>query len=165
MNYIQKLSVLAFAFICFVASSATAQVGHINSQVVFADMATTKSAQSQLESESKRLSEELGNREKALQQKIEGAKQRAVNMTANEIKALEAEVQKEAVSIDNDSKKYQMDLINKEQELLKPAVDKFQGAIEAVAKENGYKFILDSSVLLYSEPSSDVTSKVKAKLN
>jgi len=165
MNYIQKLSVLVFAFICFAAISATAQIGHINSQLVFAEMSTTKSAQSQLESESKRLSDELASREKALQQKIEAARKRAAGMTANELKALEEEVQKEAVAIDTDSKKYQLDLINKEQELLKPAVDKFQGAIESVAKENGYKFILDSSVLLYSESSSDVTSKVKAKLN
>ena len=140
MNYIQKLSVLAFAFICFAANSATAQVGHINSQLVFAEMSMTKSAQSQLEAESKRLSEELANREKALQQKIEAARGRAASMTANEIKALEAEVQKEVAGIDTDSKKYQLDLINKEQELLQPAVDKFQGAIESVAKENGYKF-------------------------
>lgn len=60
----------------------------------------------------------------------------------------------------------QSDLQKKNDELSKPIYEKANKAIAAVAKENGYKYILDSSVgtVLYSEPSDDVITLVMKKL-
>ena len=165
MNYIQKLSVLTFSILCLAAVGATAQIGHINSQVVFAEMSAAKTAQSQLEAHSKQLNDNLVAQETKLQQKIEDGRKRAANMTANEIKALETEIQNEAVAIDKTRQEYQQKVFEKENELMQPLINKFQSSIESVAKENGYKFILDSSALLYADDANDVTTKVKAKLN
>ncbi len=55
----------------------------------------------------------------------------------------------------------------KRQELLMPIIDKMNNAIEAVAKENGYVLIFDTSVfnaILFADASEDVLGKVKAKL-
>lgn len=165
MNYIQKLGVLTFAVLCFAAVGATAQIGHINSQVVFADMPATQSAKSQLEAHSKQLGEDLTAKETKLQQKVESARKTAGDMTANQIKTLETEIQNEAMAIDKTRQEYQQKVYEKENELMKPLVDKFQSSIESVAKANGYKFILDSSALLYADPNADITTKVKSKLN
>ncbi len=61
----------------------------------------------------------------------------------------------------------QQDYQKKYVELSKPIQDKAKKAIDAVAKENGYKYILDTStgLVLYSEPSDDVLMLVKKKLD
>ena len=59
----------------------------------------------------------------------------------------------------------QDDLEQKQFELVKPFQDKIQQAINDVAKENGYVYIFDTQVLLYSEGGVDVTPLVRKKLN
>ena len=46
-------------------------------------------------------------------------------------------------------------------------MEKAKKAIEAVAKENGYKYVLDTSAgnVLYSEASEDILLAVKKKLD
>ena len=61
----------------------------------------------------------------------------------------------------------QEDLQSKQEELLKPLIDKAKAAIAEVAKENGYTYVFDTSVgaLLYFELSDDIIELVKKKLN
>jgi outer membrane protein len=58
------------------------------------------------------------------------------------------------------------DLQQKEVELTSPIIEKARNAVEAVAKENGYSYIFNSTegLLLYAQPSDDVMDMVKAKL-
>ncbi len=55
----------------------------------------------------------------------------------------------------------------KEQELLTPLINKAREAINEVAKENGYKYIFDSSlgVILFTDDTDDILPLVKKKLN
>ena len=57
---------------------------------------------------------------------------------------------------------------NKQQTIFQPIFDKAQEAIKTVAKENGFKYILDVSqgYILYfpEEESYDILSLVKTKL-
>jgi outer membrane protein len=57
----------------------------------------------------------------------------------------------------------------KQAELTAPILEKAKKGIEAVAKEGGYKYVLDTSVqstsVLYSEPSDDILMAVKKKLD
>jgi outer membrane protein len=66
-------------------------------------------------------------------------------------------------------RKAEMDFKMKQSELTLPIMEKAKKGIEAVAKENGYKYILDTSKdrtsVLYSEPSDDVLMVVKKKLD
>jgi len=54
----------------------------------------------------------------------------------------------------------------KEAELLQPLLEKLNGAITDVAKENGMQFIFDqgTQMILFAEASTDVTNMVKTKL-
>lgn len=60
----------------------------------------------------------------------------------------------------------QQDYQKKYTELSKPIYDKAKKAIDAVAKEGGYKYVLDTSsgIVLYSEPGDDILLAVKKKL-
>jgi outer membrane protein len=61
----------------------------------------------------------------------------------------------------------QQDYQKKYMELSKPIQDKAKKAIDAVAKEGGYKYVLDTStgIVLYYEPSDDILMTVKKKLD
>ncbi len=60
------------------------------------------------------------------------------------------------------------DYQRKQAELTAPIISKAKKGIEAVAKEGGYKYVLDVSLqstsVLYSEPSDDVLASVRKKL-
>lgn len=58
----------------------------------------------------------------------------------------------------------QQQLQQKQQELLKPIHDKALETIKAVAKENGYGYIIDASALIVSVPADDILPLVKKKL-
>jgi outer membrane protein len=60
----------------------------------------------------------------------------------------------------------QQDLTTYENDLLQPLIEKARKAIDEVAKENGYTYILNTTqgMVLYAEPSEDILSKVKTKL-
>lgn len=60
----------------------------------------------------------------------------------------------------------QQDLQKKNDDLSKPVYDKAKKAIDQVAKENSYKYVLDTSsgIVLYSEPSDDIMALVVKKL-
>jgi outer membrane protein len=53
----------------------------------------------------------------------------------------------------------------KQQELLEPIYRKVDGAIQAVAKENGYTFVFNSEALLVMPPADDLLPLVAKKLN
>jgi len=63
----------------------------------------------------------------------------------------------------------QQDYQKKYAELTAPIMDKAKKGIEAVAKEGGYKYVMDTSIentsVLYSEPSDDILVSVKKKLD
>lgn len=61
----------------------------------------------------------------------------------------------------------QQDYQKKYMELSKPIQDKAKKAIDAVAKEGGYKYVLDTStgLVLYYEPSDDILMSVKKKMD
>jgi outer membrane protein len=68
--------------------------------------------------------------------------------------------------IDAFQQKAQVDLQAKQEELLKPVIDKARGAIKEVAKENKYTYVLNSieDVILFTEPTDDLMPLVKKKL-
>ncbi len=170
MNYkslITKWGVLVFALICFAASDITAQkIGHMNSGVVFAEMPKTKAAKSQLENYTKQLESDFKSREEQLAKKIESAEKKYTSgeMTQNELQNVQAEIQKQGAELEKTRQQMMQKLVEREENLMEPLVTSLNEAIEAVAKENGYNFIIDSSALLYAEDAEDVTALVKAKL-
>jgi outer membrane protein len=60
----------------------------------------------------------------------------------------------------------QTDYQKKTAELSKPVYDKAKQAIDVVAKENGFKYALDTStgIVLYGDPADDIMALVIKKL-
>ncbi len=150
-------------------TTASAQkVGHINSIEVLSSMDEWKAAQKNWETYAKQLQTSLENQEKSLISDYEAFVKRVESggVTPAEQQKKGAEFQQRQLDLEKAQMKAQQDIVKREGELTNPIRDKVLNAIEAVAKENSFLYIFDTSVgaILYAADSEDVSSKVRAKL-
>ncbi|GAB4137286.1 MAG: hypothetical protein Fur0041_11990 [Bacteroidia bacterium] len=63
----------------------------------------------------------------------------------------------------------QQDFANKQKQLVEPIYNDINKAVKEIAKEKGYKYVLDSSkaagVVLYADPTDDIFELLRVKLN
>lgn len=165
MKNILKLF-LAALFVAFsVQSMAQSKIGHINFDELVAQMPGQDSINkalenyvSVLESQSKSMQTELESKYADYQ-----SSQATMSETIRQIK--EKEIMDLQQRIEAFNQQAQYDIQNKQFELSQPLLNKAQKAIEAVAKENGFTYIINSNVqiLLYAN-GTDIAPLVKAKL-
>lgn len=142
--------------------------GYLNSKALLAEMPEVKQANSNLEALQKQLQKKGQQMLQSLQTKYQEL-QRKEQQGELSPKQLEEEAtllkQKEE-ELGKFEQDMQKQLVEKENQLLQPILDKVNTAIRAVAKENGYEYIFDASTgfVLYADESTDVTNLVKAKL-
>ena len=80
--------------------------------------------------------------------------------------------EKEIVDMENRIQQFRAnaeeEMVKKQEELLKPVLDKVQNAINAVGKEKGYTYIIDNAggtIVYLGADAIDASKDVKAKLN
>ena len=77
---------------------------------------------------------------------------------------IRGELQQLTYTIQNWQQTAQQIMQNKQQQLLAPVYKKVSDAINAVAKEKGYAYVLTSEALIVAPPSDDILPLVAAKL-
>lgn len=158
-----------FVALMFMFSNVQAQkFGYVNSAAVLAELPDVKQMQSNLEGLKTIL-------EKKAKQMLDDFQTKQRDAAQKEEQGILSPVQRETLlkelqTSEQEIIKYQSEsqqqLIEKEQELLKPIQDKIMDAINAVAKEDGFQYVFDGStgVILYADDATNITDKVKAKL-
>lgn len=167
-NYV--LLGLMFVLVAFqgVAQAQTKlKFGHINSDELLQMMPGLDSVKTTLQKYQQDIQTELQNMQMEYETKVNDYLSKQEGMTelikqnkAQEIQELEGRIQAF-------TQQANQDIAKKQEELLSPIIDKAKKAIEEVAKENGYTYILDSvaaGVVLYATPSEDIMPLVKKKL-
>jgi outer membrane protein len=152
------------------STAATAQksakIGHINSNDLLTSMPERAAVQKDLEEYANQLKATLDVMRKEYETKV-GDFQSKQDVMTDIIKDTKI---KEITDLEKRITEFQQtaeaDLQKKEQSLLQPIIDKAKKAIDDVAKDEGYTYVLDSSVgvVLYSVDSDDMLAKVKTKL-
>ncbi len=164
-----KNIILVLIFVSGILFSASAQkfkYGHINGSVVFNEISDVKKADTvlknftaQFEEQIKKMSTEYEQKVKNYQDNEKVTNDLIKKTQIDEINALSEKIQKFQVAA--------QDAVNKKRdELYQPIIDKFQAALKKVSKDNGLRFIIDSSkvFLLYSDETDDVTKLVEKEL-
>jgi len=150
-------------------SQSKNKFGHINSSLLIGLMPERDAAEKALAQEAKSMEEELDRMKQELNKKYQEYLLKKDSLSTFVKQAKESELQDLQNRIETFQSTAQQQLQQKEQDLLKPIIDKYKKAITDVAKENGYTYIFDvgqgSSVLYFSEESKDIMPLVKAKLN
>ena len=160
-----KKGLLLLAAIVFTCTTTFAQkYGHVNTQEIFAAMPGADSLQTKLKAFEAELTDIYAGMVSEFQTKKEKFDQEAGTMSSTVRQYREKELLDLQQRIMEFQEGVQNDMQEKQLELMQPFQDKILKAIEDVAKENGYAYIFDTQVLLYSEGGEDVSALVKKKL-
>ena len=157
---ISCLSLFAFS------QSITLKLGHINSQELISLLPETKQADIDLQDYAKSLETQISSMEEEYKRGIEEYQNNESSYDEitkqDKIAAIQAIEQR----IANFQQNAQISLQQKQQELLDPIIEKVRQAIDQVAIDGNYTYILDTSAgsLLYYKESEDILSKVKKEL-
>lgn len=163
---IKKAALTLFAAVTL--TSATAQkIAHVDLDSLVSMMPETKTAKDVAQKYLKDLESTVASMEEELQKKYNDYLTNEATMSDLVKKTKQDELNSLQRRIEDFKMQAQQDYQKKYGELTAPIMEKAKKAIETVAKESGYKYILDTSVgnVLYSEPADDVLLAVKKKLD
>lgn len=152
--------------VCSFTNVSAQKIAHISVDSLISLMPEYKKAQEDVQTYAKQLEQQIVAMQTELQTKyaeyLEKSKDLAEIVRASKEKELNDLNQR----IQDFQQQAQVDYQNKSADLIKPVNDKAKEAIEQVAKENNYKYVLDTSsgVVLYFEPSDDILVLVLKKL-
>jgi len=158
---------LALFFLGFNANAQTKiKLAHVNSQELMKIMPGVDTAQKAIQDFAGHLEDELKAMYAEFEKKYADYERDGALMPQITRNAKEKELQDLQARIRKFEQDAQDVLQEKQEELLKPIIDRAKKAIEDVAKENGYNYVFDSGTgtLLYSDESDDIMGLVKKKL-
>ena len=164
-----KTFLLALSLLLSITTLTSAQkFGFCNSALLMTQLPEVKAADSDLQAFQAQLTKVGQQRVKSLQEKaaeLKSKQERGV-ISPKEAESQTALLQAEEQAIAGYEEEVYSKLTQKQQELYKPIFDKVNEAMKAVASENGFQFVFDSStqVVLYGHESHDVTALLKVKL-
>ncbi len=162
-----KKLVLATTFLLVGIGAFAQKIGHVSALEVIASMPEKKSADTQMETLTKKYEADIKSKENALQTKFKGLQEKAKTATQEQIEQWQKEMQTEGQAIDKLRAEAYQAVEKRRGELLQPILDKAQAAIDKVAQAQGINYVLDSSregVIIFENGGNDLTPDVKKEL-
>lgn len=157
----------------FNAASVFAQapkIGYTNLEYILAQLPEAKQIESQLKEFEKQLQNQLQSKYTEYEQKLDAYRKGAATMADIVKQDKEQELMALQNNIREFEEKAQGEMQNKQVALLEPILNKIQKAIDKVAEENGYTYILSthtdmgaSAIILYAKNKEDNISDLVLK--
>ena len=167
MKKVTRTLALLVIAISFNSAVMAQKIAHIQLDSLITLMPETKKAQDIAQEYLKQLEKEITMMQTEFQTKLTDYQTNGATYSDLVKKNKEEELQMSQQRIEGFREQAQQDYQKKYGELSKPIYDKAKKGIDAVAKEAGYKYVLDTStgLVLYSEASDDILPLVKKKLD
>lgn len=146
--------------------NAQQKIGYINSEELIMAMPEAKKADADITAYAKTFQDQLQAMQKELETKYKAYEAGVKTMT----EAMKDVKEKELTDLQNRIQSVQQGaeekIAAKRQDMLKPITEKADAAIQAVAKEKGYSYILDANAggIIYALPTDNILADVKTKL-
>jgi len=163
MKQFRILLLVAIITLGFNTVQAQTKVAHINTDILLSLMPESKALTIELEKLGKTYEAELKAEQAKLEAKLKKYDAEAASQTDEVNQKRGAEVQQDDQNLRQASQVAREDINNKRNEKLKPILEKAKKAIEDVAKEKGFTYVLDASTLIVAN-GTDLLPAVKAKL-
>lgn len=169
MKKLSKLFLLAVILFTLngAVSAQSLKIGYVDSNEIMALMPEKQTVETQLADFQKQLESELMTMATEYQNKLTEYQENLSTMSNLIRQSKEKELTDLQTRIQEFQQNAEYEFSDKRTELLTPVIDKVKKAIEAVGKDNGFTYVLDSAtgVLLYiGDAAENVTPLVKAKL-
>lgn len=158
--------VAALAVSFLLASAVSAQVGkygYVDSDKIFAEYKAWVKAQEEFNTEYKAWDDEAKKMQKELEDMVVEYEKQKLILSAEKKKEREAQIEAKRSALDAYTKEIfgpAGTAERKNNELVRPLLEKINAAIERVATEGNYDFIYNSAGLAYAKKDYDVTDKV-----
>jgi outer membrane protein len=150
----------------FVYSTTTnaQKIGYISADEIIQLMPEAATVQNQLDQYQQSLYQNAQEKQQALNDAIQKFLKDSATMSASLKEVKRGDLQKQQQELATESQRIQDLFAQKRQELSAPIQKKLQDAIEAVAKENGYTYIMPKEALIVMPPGNDIGPLVIKKL-
>jgi len=163
MKNFRTLLLIAILTLGFNTVQAQVKVGHISTDLLISLMPETVALNAELEKLSKTYESELKAEEAKLEAKLKKYQAEQASQTDEVNQQRGVEVQQDQQNLYQASQVAREDITKKRNEKLKPILEKAKKAIDAIATEQGYTYVLEASTLIVAN-GTDLLSSVKAKL-
>src|SRR5690606_3956538 len=169
MKKLALLFVFAFGIVAAHAQSAPQKIGFADVDYIFSQMPEAKQIETELQSTQNQLRNQIDQKYKEFQTKLADYQANINNM----MEAVRRNTERELAQLQENLQQLQQDaqvtIENKRNQLMEPVYVKVGKAIEDVAKENGYSYILNQQiggldVILYGDESNNVSDLVLKKM-
>lgn len=167
------LTVLIFGAIGISASLQNeTKIGYVYVELVLNQMPETKEMNSKLDEMSKQKSEQLLKKTRLLNKKIDdmNSKERSGELTESGRAVSQKEIDELKVQIETQARTDEEELFQIRMKMLTPVAQKLEAAMDEVANEKGYKYVINSSdgtgnsIVVVAPEADDLTSSVMNKL-
>ena len=162
------LAVFALGFVAAKSSGTKSKIGYINTNELWALMPEKTVADDQLKKMESEMVAFLQNEQKTLQEGIVVFQRDSANMSDLVKNQTYQKLVQQQENIQKLPEEANKELVAKQEELYQPIRKKMQDAIDKVAAENGYDYIMDAAFgnLVYVKNEGDnIISLVKIKLD
>ena len=168
MKNISKLILIVVFLIGGITINAQElKFGHIDSRALLMSMPESDSAQVKIQKLGEDYQQQMEEMQVELNKKYDNYLQNRDGYTDLIRQTKEADIQEMQQRIGNFEQMAQQDLQTQQQQLMAPILEKANGAVKAVAQENGFIYIFDvgsGNPVFWSETSIDILPMVKTKL-
>lgn len=147
------------------STSATAQkIGYISADEIIQLMPEAATVQKQLDQYQQSLYQNAQDKQTALNDAIQKFMKDSATMSPSLKEVKRSDLQKQSQDLSGEQQRIQNEFEQKRQELSVPIQKKLQVAIEEVAKENGYTYVMPREALIIMPPANDIGPLVIKKL-
>jgi outer membrane protein len=165
-NSVKKVAVIIAAIGCLTFAKAQ-KIAHLSLDSLVSMMPETKTAKDAAQAYLKGIEAEVLGMQTELETKYKDYLEKEPTMSEPVKQNKQQDLNQLQKRIEDFRQQAQLDYQRKYGELTAPIMEKAKKGIEAVAKDGGYKYVLDTSTgnVLYSEASDDILMTVKKKLD
>lgn len=168
MRNILKVLSVVLLLVGTVATTQAQKLAYTNSAALLSEFPDVKRLDASLETLQKQLVKKGENMVKKFETEYKAAaeKEKRGELSPKQISDLRKNLETKQQDIVKYEQDIQNQLVTKRNKELEPILKKVQDAINAVAKEKGYDYVVDAStgILLYAADQHDITTAVKSKL-
>jgi len=140
------------------------KIGYTSADEIIQLMPEAATVQAQLDQYQQSLYQNAQDKQAALNEAVAKFIKDSATMSPSLKEVKRSDLQKQNQELAGEQQKIQNDFEQKRQELSIPIQKKLQAAIEAVAKENGYTYVMPTQALIVMPPGNDIGPLVIKKL-
>lgn len=164
-----KYKIIILLSLMFAVSIANTKIGYVNSNRIMAEYEPVRDIQIELEKEQRKLEIEFNRILENIDSLSKDYERQRLLMSDERRQNREQEI----MNLERTAQEFQMkkfgpegDITRMQNQKLQPVLEKVQSAIDVIAKERGYDYVLDAITgsILYALPQYDLTEDVIKEL-